>query len=92
MVLDVPWSSAEQKQAAEAFGAFLLSTPIQERAMADGFRPANASVSIRSNDSPWMKFQDKGLKADLPGRVCEPPNAEIIENLLLGWQRSQAGR
>ena len=43
-ILDVPWSSPEQRRAAEAFLTFLLSAPMQQKALSHGFRPANISI------------------------------------------------
>jgi Ca-activated chloride channel family protein len=91
-VLDVPWSTPAQRDAAGDFARFLLSEPAQREAMAHGFRPANVNVPTNGADSPWVQFADVGLRADVPGTFCEPPAAEAIDTLLLGWQRSQGGR
>lgn len=91
-VLNVPWSSPEQRQAANAFGSFLLTREVQARAMADGFRPASPAVSISGSDSPWSQFAGNGLEIRPTSEYCESPNADVIENLLLCWQRSQAGK
>jgi hypothetical protein len=60
--------------------------------MTHGFRPANVNVPTNDPDSPFVKFADVGLQANVPGVFCEPPDADAIETLLLGWQRSQAGK
>jgi len=90
-VLNVPWSSTTQRKAAAAFCRFLLTEPAQHEAMIHGFRPANLDVATNGPDSPFVQFADVGLQAAVPGVFCEPPDAEVIESLLLGWQRSQAG-
>jgi ABC-type Fe3+ transport system substrate-binding protein len=86
-VLDVPWSSAEQRQAAASFLDFLLSEPIQKQSLVHGFRPGNPAVAVRGPDSPFTLYRRFGLAVDL-GAVCEPPRAEVINNLLEGWQRA----
>jgi Ca-activated chloride channel family protein len=89
-VLDVPWSSPEQQKAAGVFLDFLLSEPIQKQSLVHGFRPGNPAVPVRTPDSPFVLYQKFGLNADL-GSVCEPPKAEVINNLLAGWERTHGG-
>lgn len=88
-VLNVPWSDARHRKAAETFLQFLLSDRVQQQAMQHGFRPANLNVPTNGPESPLVKYADTGLQANVPGVFCEPPKAEVIENLLLTWQRSQ---
>jgi ABC-type Fe3+ transport system substrate-binding protein len=90
-IIDASWSSKAQRKAAETFLTFLLSEPIQKESLAHGFRPANANVPIKFPDSPFVKYADYGVKVDL-GKICEPPRAEVVNNLLQSWQRSQANR
>jgi hypothetical protein len=85
-ILDVPWSSAEQKAAAEQYLAFLMSSPIQRRALEHGFRPGNPQVSVRNAESPLVRFAKQGLRLDLP-RMCEPPKADVVEGLLRTFRR-----
>jgi ABC-type Fe3+ transport system substrate-binding protein len=89
-VLDVPWSTPEHREAAERFLKFLLSEPIQKQSLAHGFRPGNPAVPVRVPDSPFTQYQRFGLKIDL-GTVCEPPRAEVLNNLLAGWERTHGG-
>jgi ABC-type glycerol-3-phosphate transport system substrate-binding protein len=86
-VLDAPWSSDAQKQAAGAFLDFLMSERVQKQSLTHGFRPGNPSVSIKSPDSPFVQYSGSGLRVDLT-TSCEPPDAAVISNLLVGWQRS----
>jgi hypothetical protein len=90
-IIDAPWSSKEQRQAAETFLNFLLSEPIQKESLVHGFRPANPSVPIKFVDSPFVKYADYGVKVEL-GKICEAPRGEVVSNLLQSWQRSQANR
>jgi serine/threonine protein kinase len=83
-ILDVPWSSNEQRKAAETFLGFLLGEPMQKRALAHGFRPANINVPIRdSADSPFVLYKDSGLSLDV-GAVCDPP-PQGLDELLRVW-------
>src|SRR5206468_5912352 len=44
-ILDVPWSSPEQRRAADAFLHYLTSDAVQTQAMTHGFRPANVNLT-----------------------------------------------
>jgi len=90
-IVDAPWSSKEQRKAAETFLAFILSEPIQKESLVHGFRPANPNVPVKFPDSPFVKYADYGIKVDL-AKICEPPRAEVVNNLLQSWQRSQVNR
>lgn len=90
-IIDAPWSTKDQRKGAEAFLAFLLSEPIQKESLNHGFRPANPSVPVKFAGSPFEKYADYGIRVDLP-KICEAPRAEVVNNLLQSWQRSQSGR
>ncbi len=85
-ILDVPWSSAEQRAAAAEFLDFLMSEPIQAEAIKHGFRPGNPTVPINTPDSPFVQYAEYGLKIDIL-RVCEAPKAEVLTNLVASFQR-----
>jgi len=91
-VLDVPWSSPEQRKAAATFLAFLTSPAVQAQAMDHGFRPANMNVPTNTDQSPFVKYKDYGLRLDLGGGMCAPPKADIINNLLTRWQVARGSR
>ncbi len=87
-VIDAPWSSADQKKAAEVFLEYLMSEPVQKQALTHGFRPGNPQVPVMFPESPFMTYQKFGLRNDI-GNVCEFPKGEVINNLLAAWQRSR---
>ncbi len=84
-IIDAHWSSSAHQKAAQQFLDFLLSVPVQERALQHGFRPANPAVSITDSQSPFVQASSYGIQIDL-NSICEPPSAEVISNLLTGWQ------
>ena len=86
-VLDVPWSSAEQREAAGRFLDFLQTEPVQKQSLVHGFRPGNPAVPVRFAGSPFVSYQRFGLSVDL-GEASETPRAEVINNLLAGWERA----
>jgi ABC-type sulfate transport system substrate-binding protein len=90
-VLDVPWSTTEHREASEQFLEFLLSEPIQRQSLVHGFRPGDPAVPVRDADSPFTEYQPFGLQVDLT-TVVEPPNAEVLNNLLASWQRGVGTR
>jgi Ca-activated chloride channel family protein len=85
-ILDVPWSDARQREAAGAFLKFLMSEPIQRRALEHGFRPGNTSVSVRNPDSPLVRHANRGLQIELP-RMGDPPTNEVVRELLAASRR-----
>jgi len=90
-IIDAPWSSPDQRKAADKFLQFLLSEPIQKQALVHGFRPANTNVSIKFPESPFVKYASYGVQVDLQ-KICDPPSAEVVNNLLASWQRTQGNR
>jgi hypothetical protein len=90
-IIDATWSSKDQRKGAQTFLDFLLSEPIQKESLAHGFRPANPNVPVKFAESPFVKYAQYGIQVDL-AKICDPPRAEVVNNLLQSWQRSQANR
>src|SRR5271165_3156007 len=90
-IINAPWSTPEQRKAAETFLAFLLTERIQREALVHGFRPANPSVPVKFPESPFVAYAGNGVQIDLQ-KICEPPKAEVVNNLLSSWQRTQGNR
>ena len=91
-VIDAEWSSPAQRRAAEAFLAYLMSEPVQRQSLGHGFRPGNPAVPVKFPESPFVQYERYGLRVDLPGTICDMPAADVIHNLLIGWERSRGGR
>jgi ABC-type sulfate transport system substrate-binding protein len=87
-ILDVPWSSKAQRDAGRQFLDFLTSEPIQRRALEHGFRPGNPAVPVRFAESPLVRHEAQGLTIDLP-RLYEPPRAEVINDLIASFRRTE---
>jgi serine/threonine-protein kinase len=85
-ILDVPWSDERQRKVAADFLRYLMSEPVQRRALQHGFRPGNSSVPVNSPESPLVKNQKYGLKLSIPV-IAEPPSAEVTTNLLGSFRR-----
>jgi len=87
-ILDTLWSTKDQTKAAKIFYDFLKTEKIQQEAVKQGFRPDNLNVPIKTQDSPFTKYAANGIKTDI-NSVCEPPSAEVIHNIFIGWDRRQ---
>jgi ABC-type Fe3+ transport system substrate-binding protein len=90
-IINATWSTPDQRKAADAFLNFLLTEPIQKESLVHGFRPANPNVPVKFADSPFVVYAGNGVQVDLQ-KICEPPKAEVVNNLLASWQRTQGSR
>lgn len=87
-ILDVPWSSPEQRAAAAEFLKYLMSEPVQREALKHGFRPGNPAVPVREAGSPLVQHEAHGIKLELP-RMAEPPTADVVNDLLAEFRRTE---
>ncbi len=87
-VLQGDWVTPAQKQAALKWLAYLRSRPVQERALAFGFRPADPSVPLKTQDpaNPFTRLAEHGIHVDVPP-VAEVPEGPVVRNLLTMWTR-----
>ncbi|MBO0910867.1 MAG: substrate-binding domain-containing protein [Acidobacteria bacterium] len=90
-IINASWSTPDQRKAADTFLTFLLTEPVQKESLKHGFRPANPNVPIKFPGSPFELYAGSGIQVDLE-KICEPPKAEVVNNLLASWQRSQGNR
>lgn len=86
-VLNAEWSSPDQAQAAQIFVDYLLSQPVQEKALAFGFRPADPAVALDQPGSPFNEYTANGIRLDLPPEV-EVPAGDVLDTLIRFWDRS----
>lgn len=82
--LDYPYSiymtdktSAVEKDAALAFGKYLLSVPVQQQALKLGFRPGNLDVSTLGPDSPFETLKDIGVQATPATSAARLPDRQV---------------
>jgi len=91
-VIQGAWVTAEQKAAARQFIAYLRSKPAQQRALDFGFRPADTSIPIVSNDAqnPFKRLAPDGITVDVPTGATNPagpPDGVVVRNLMMMWTR-----
>ncbi len=80
-VLDADWVGADEREAGNAFLAFLKGRSAQERALALGFRPADPNVHVGAPvDS------QHGVDPKQPQTLLEVPSGEVLRKLLDLWK------
>jgi len=83
-ILDAEWVSPEARDAAEQFLVFLKGKPAQQRALALGFRPADASIPVTAPvDSAH------GVDPKQPQTLLEVPKAPVLLRLLEIWKSAK---
>jgi Ca-activated chloride channel family protein len=84
-VLDAPWVGAPEKDAAAKLKTYLMSRPIQERAMAKyGFRPALTDVAL---GAPIDAAH--GADPKEPQTLLATPNLRTLRAVLDQWNKTK---
>jgi ABC-type Fe3+ transport system substrate-binding protein len=86
-VIKADWVSSDKTKAAELFVDYLLSRPVQEKALVYGFRPAEPTIALDQPGSPFNQLAANGIRFDLPPEVEVPPG-DVLDTLLRFWDRS----
>jgi len=81
-ILNAPWVTDEQREAAEDFEAFLLEGTQQRRAIELGFRPADPAIPL----SAPLDHQH-GVDPTQPQTVLEVPAADVITGIQGLWRK-----
>ena len=83
-IVNASWVTAEQKEGAQLFEAFLLDKPQQLKALEYGFRPADPSIPLTSPlDS------QHGVDINQPQTILEIPSAPVIEGIQALWRQTK---
>jgi ABC-type glycerol-3-phosphate transport system substrate-binding protein len=86
-ILNAPWVTPEEREAAAMFRDFLLSEEIQRSALVDyGFRPANTAIGYDIEGSPFTRFAEYGIQQDIAQAVEIPP-AQVLNEIINWWGR-----
>lgn len=80
IILDAPWVTADQKQAAELFRDYVLQPANQQRVLQYGFRPGNPQVAV---GAPIVAAN--GVDPDQPQAVLEVPSPPVLVQALDKW-------
>lgn len=86
-VLDAPWVTPEQKQAAALFEAYVQQPANQAKVLEFGFRPSNPEVPVAAPVEAA-----NGVDPAQPQAVLDVPTPEVMVKLLDNWaeQRKSA--
>jgi ABC-type Fe3+ transport system substrate-binding protein len=85
-ILDVPWSTEEQRVAAQLFQDFLLSKKAQKVARDQYlFRPASVDLPILDESSVFSELESI---VQLDVATIQKPSAEVLNQLLQVWKRN----
>lgn len=88
-----PETTADQKNAALVFQEYLLSTAIQERALAFGLRPVSPNVPIDGTDSLFIRWENQGAQIVVPRTTAmRSPDRQVLQDLLRFFDLRIAGR
>ncbi|MCB0194047.1 MAG: extracellular solute-binding protein [Anaerolineae bacterium] len=82
------WVTDDKAAAARQFVDYLLSQPVQAKALELGFRPADQSIALDGPNSPFSRYAANGIKTDLPPEV-EVPAGEVLNTLINFWNRNR---
>jgi len=80
-VVNAPWVTDAQKEAAGIFEAYLLDKPQQLRSLQYGFRPADPSIPLAAPLN-----NEHGVDTDQPKTILEVPSAAVISGIQEMWQ------
>ena len=81
IILNAPWVTEEQREAAEVFEDYLLAEEQQRRSVQYGFRPADPGISLGSP----LDLQH-GVDPTEPQTILEIPSAEVIVGIQALWR------
>jgi Ca-activated chloride channel family protein len=81
IILKGAWVTDDQRKAATMFKDYLLQTDSQQAALALGFRPANTSVSYRTD--PFTAAN--GVDTDQPKTTLQVPQPRVLVDVKNAW-------
>jgi Ca-activated chloride channel family protein len=81
---DMPYMTAEMREAAELYRKFLLAEPQQRRALEFGFRPADPSIPLTAPFTP-----ENGVDPRQPQTTLAVPSAATIRAIRELWEQQK---
>jgi Ca-activated chloride channel family protein len=84
VILNAPWVTAEQREAAQLFEKFLLDRPQQLKSLELGFRPADPSIPLSA-----PLDTKHGVDPSQPQTILEVPSATVIEGIQSLWSQTK---
>jgi Ca-activated chloride channel homolog len=84
VVVNAPWVTDEQREAAGIFENFLLDKPQQLQALEYGFRPADPSIPLAAPLNA-----EHGIDIAQPKTILEVPSAAVIDKIQALWRETK---
>jgi Ca-activated chloride channel family protein len=79
-IVNADWVTDEQKDGARLFTQYVISAPVQQLVMAQGFRPVNPDVKLA------FPFTDEnGVTQEGPKTILDAPSADVISAIQNSW-------
>lgn len=79
-IVNAGWVTPEQAAAARVFVDYVLTEPVQQAIMAQGFRPANPDVEL---GFPFV--EENGVDPNQPRAVLDVPAPDVIAAIQQSW-------
>ncbi len=79
-IVNAAWTTAQQRDAARVFADYVLTPPVQELIMSQGFRPANPDVTLGFPFTP-----ENGVTLEGPKTVLDVPSSDVIVAIQQSW-------
>ena len=83
-IVNAPWVTAEQREAARLFENFLLDRPQQLKSLEYGFRPADPSIPLTA-----PLDTQHGVDSNQPQTILEVPSAAVIKGIETLWRQTK---
>ncbi|MDR3578007.1 MAG: VWA domain-containing protein [Anaerolineaceae bacterium] len=83
-ILNAPWVTAEQREAAAVFETFLLAKPQQQKALELGFRPSDPSMALTS-----PLDTQHGVDPQQPKTILEIPKTQVLQDIRALWEQTK---
>ena len=83
-IVNAPWVTAEQREAARLFENFLLDRPQQLKSLEYGFRPADPSIPLTA-----PLDTQHGVDPNQPQTILEVPSAAVIKGIETLWRQTK---
>ncbi|ABU58655.1 substrate-binding and vWA domain-containing protein [Roseiflexus castenholzii] len=83
-ILNAPWVTDEQREAANIFLRYLLDRPQQELALRYGYRPSNTDVAVGAPITP-----ENGVDPQQPQTLLEVPRPDVLSAIRSIWEQNK---
>jgi len=89
-ILNGDWVTPQKRQAAQIFIDYLLSKPVQEKALLRyGFHPVDPSIPLDQPGSPFLLYLKNGLRSDISNLpIVDVPDGNVLNTLQEFWSHN----